>query len=170
MSQPKPTPNGCPAVWDLIRADIWGRDWTGVGTYGVRLQPFNGRDALLDAYEEALDMAAYLRLALYERSDMATMMTTPESLANGAAIKAGTPSAEPVPPTALPADVYLDKLERLLMENAALKSMLGECLGLCRNISGMIDSGYDWGGSDWYNEAVGPLVDRLKTAMGVPRG
>jgi len=31
------------------------------------LVPHNGRDALRDAYEEALDLCQYLRQALYER-------------------------------------------------------------------------------------------------------
>jgi hypothetical protein len=31
------------------------------------LQAFNGRDALRDAYEEALDLACYLRQAIAER-------------------------------------------------------------------------------------------------------
>ncbi|MEO6034334.1 MAG: hypothetical protein ABIQ35_03680 [Verrucomicrobiota bacterium] len=38
-----------------------GRQWP------VPLQPFNGRDALHDAYEEVLDLAQYFRQALYER-------------------------------------------------------------------------------------------------------
>ena len=39
----------------------------GTKKYGTGLQPFNGRDALKDAYEEALDLCNYLRQALYER-------------------------------------------------------------------------------------------------------
>jgi hypothetical protein len=35
--------------------------------YGTPLQAHNGRDALKDAYEEALDLCVYLRQALYER-------------------------------------------------------------------------------------------------------
>ena len=35
--------------------------------YGTALQPHNGRDALLDAYEEALDLAMYLKQAIVER-------------------------------------------------------------------------------------------------------
>ena len=66
-AQPAPTPNDRPAVWSLVIADMHARDWTGLGRYGVRLQPFNGRDTLRDAYEEALDLAVYLRSELYER-------------------------------------------------------------------------------------------------------
>lgn len=67
MSQPEPTPNSHPAVWDLVMADMRERDETGLRRYGTRLQPHNGRDALVDAYQEVLDTAAYLRQAIYER-------------------------------------------------------------------------------------------------------
>src|SRR5687767_1098517 len=66
-TQPAPTPNTLPAVWDLVVTDMRMRDAKGLSTYGTRLQPHNGRDALRDAYEEALDLAAYLRQAIYER-------------------------------------------------------------------------------------------------------
>lgn len=56
-----------PAVWDLVVADMRGRDSMGLRKYGVRLTPHNGRDALRDAYEEALDLAVYLRQAIFER-------------------------------------------------------------------------------------------------------
>ena len=65
--QPKPIANELPAVWHLVIDDMWERDQTGRERYGVPLQPNNGRDALLDAYEEALDLCAYLRQAIYER-------------------------------------------------------------------------------------------------------
>jgi hypothetical protein len=56
-----------PAIWDLVQADMRQRDAIGTKEYGDRLRPHNGRDALQDAYEEALDLASYLRQALYER-------------------------------------------------------------------------------------------------------
>lgn len=65
--QPEPKPNELPAVWDLVMADMRARDAKGVQTYRTRLQPHNGRDALRDALEEALDLCAYLRQAIYER-------------------------------------------------------------------------------------------------------
>lgn len=67
MSQPAPKPNMEPAAWDLVMEDMQGRDRKGMVKYGTRLQPHNGRDGLRDAYEEALDLVVYLRLALYER-------------------------------------------------------------------------------------------------------
>ena len=70
MTQPPATthkPNHHPASWDLVLADMAKRDAEGLRKYGTRLQPHNGRDQLQDAYEEALDLAVYLRTALYER-------------------------------------------------------------------------------------------------------
>lgn len=34
--------------------------------YGTRLQTFNGRNALIDAYQEALDLVMYLRQKFLE--------------------------------------------------------------------------------------------------------
>ena len=65
--QPDPMPNQYPPVWDLVIADMHARDRLGQHRYGVRLQAFNGRDMLDDAYAEALDLAVYLRAAIYER-------------------------------------------------------------------------------------------------------
>lgn len=66
-AQPAPVANGNPAAWDLVMTDMRARDELGRQRYGVRLQPGNGRDTLRDAYEEALDLAVYLRTAIYER-------------------------------------------------------------------------------------------------------
>jgi hypothetical protein len=65
--QPPPEANDGPAVWDLVIADMRERDHVGRARYGTPLQPFNGRDALVDAYQEALDLCVYLRQAIHER-------------------------------------------------------------------------------------------------------
>jgi len=65
--QPLPTPNSQPVIQDLVIADVRARLAIGIERYGTGLQPYNGRDALRDAYEEALDLAAYLRQVIYER-------------------------------------------------------------------------------------------------------
>lgn len=52
--------------------DLEGRKAVGLSTYGRALTPFNGRDALWDAYEEALDLACYLRQAIAERDQSST--------------------------------------------------------------------------------------------------
>ena len=68
--QPEPKRKNLPAVWDMVIADMQRRDATGLARYGTRLQPFNGRDVLVDAYQEALDLAVYLRQAIYERDEI----------------------------------------------------------------------------------------------------
>jgi hypothetical protein len=70
-AQPKPKANLHPAVWDFVIADMTERDKTGFKRYGVRLQPHNGRNALQDAYEEALDLAVYLRQRIMEDESQA---------------------------------------------------------------------------------------------------
>lgn len=72
-SQPAPEPNDKPAAWDLVLSDMAERDRMGHAKYGTRLQPFNGRDNLTDAYQEALDLCVYLRGAIYERDNPAKM-------------------------------------------------------------------------------------------------
>jgi hypothetical protein len=78
--QPAPVANEEPAVWPLVIealearwrdaadpsiallviADMRERDRVGRERYGTPLQPNNGRNALVDAYHEALDLCAYL--------------------------------------------------------------------------------------------------------------
>jgi hypothetical protein len=67
-SQPLPRSgrSDLPQVHELVAADLMARRDLGVRRYGVALQPFNGRSALRDAYEEALDLAVYLASALWE--------------------------------------------------------------------------------------------------------
>ena len=67
QEQPDPKPNNLPAVWGEVIRDMQARDTLGRERYGVPLQPANGRNALLDAYEESLDKTAYLKSALIER-------------------------------------------------------------------------------------------------------
>lgn len=65
--QAPPRPTASRPVWELVVEDMHARDQLGRRRYGVPLQAGNGRDALRDAYEEALDLAVYLRQAIEER-------------------------------------------------------------------------------------------------------
>lgn len=67
QDQPEPKKSTHPAVWGLVMKDMVDRDQTGRERYGVPLQGHNGRDSLVDAFQEALDLAVYLRQAIYER-------------------------------------------------------------------------------------------------------
>lgn len=66
--EPDPISNDYPAVWELVIADMKGRDDHGRKLYGTPLQPYNGRNALIDAYQEALDLAVYLRQKIFEET------------------------------------------------------------------------------------------------------
>jgi hypothetical protein len=68
-SQGLPTRNNYPDVQSMVIDDIECRRQVGIERYGTALQPFNGRDALLDLYEELLDGAMYCRQLLYELDD-----------------------------------------------------------------------------------------------------
>ena len=63
--QPEPTP-GRKAVGPLVIADMRARIDAGMGHYRRPLETFNGRDALWDAYQEALDLCMYLRQVIEE--------------------------------------------------------------------------------------------------------
>jgi len=84
--QPDPIPNDLPASWDLVVEDFTAlypdaqgasqmvsdmreRDQFGHDKYGVRIQPHNGRDNLIDAYQELLDSLVYFRSSLFEQDD-----------------------------------------------------------------------------------------------------
>lgn len=71
-AQPAPEPTHGRPVWELVIEDMQTRDQVGRRRYGVPLQAHNGRDALVDAYQEALDLAVYLRQAIEERSNGAS--------------------------------------------------------------------------------------------------
>lgn len=51
------------SIVDLVIEDMYARDDLGRKRYGTPLQVSNGRDPLADAYDEALDGAAYLKQA-----------------------------------------------------------------------------------------------------------
>lgn len=67
VSWTKETLGGKPATWPIVICDMAERHRIGTAKYGKPLVPHNGRDTLRDAYEEALDLAVYLRTAIYER-------------------------------------------------------------------------------------------------------
>ncbi len=58
-------------VLDLVIADLNTRAVAGYKKYSTYLMTYNGRDALVDAYQEALDLVMYLRQAIEERGEFA---------------------------------------------------------------------------------------------------
>lgn len=65
MKQPAPTGDGAD-VTDLVIGDLRGRREAGTAKYGTPLRTGNGRDALVDAYQESCDLTLYLRQQLAE--------------------------------------------------------------------------------------------------------
>lgn len=66
--EPSPVTTNKPAVPVTTRViqDLRDKSEAGVAKYGVPLHTFNGRKPLRDAYQEALDLAQYLKQALME--------------------------------------------------------------------------------------------------------
>lgn len=62
---PRPSDGDC---WSLVIQDMEERRRHGIEKYGAPVQPYNGRDALIDAYQEVLDLTVYLRQAIEERN------------------------------------------------------------------------------------------------------
>lgn len=66
--EPPPRP-GRGDLWHDVIRDMEARREAGIERYGTPLQARNGRDALVDAYQEALDLVVYLRQVIVERAE-----------------------------------------------------------------------------------------------------
>ena len=64
--QSAPKGSGNP-ILGMVLADLTNRALEGKEKYGEPLKARNGRNALWDAYQEALDLAMYLRQAIEEQ-------------------------------------------------------------------------------------------------------
>lgn len=67
VDQPPPITNSSQPIWELVIADMDVRDHVGRARYGMPLQAHNGRDALVDLYQELLDAVVYMRQVIEER-------------------------------------------------------------------------------------------------------
>jgi len=64
--EPKPKKNKEKCIQDLVIEDMKKRKEIGKKKYGTVLQPFNGRNSLVDAYQEVGDLCVYLRQTIEE--------------------------------------------------------------------------------------------------------
>lgn len=64
-----PTGNGT-EIWPLVIEDMQQRDSFGREKYGTPLRAENGRNMLVDAYQEVLDLAVYLRGEIQNRNTL----------------------------------------------------------------------------------------------------
>lgn len=67
--QPLPVTNDYPDIQSQVIADIEKRRQVGISRYGTALQPHNGRDMLLDLYEELMDALIYTKGVMIERDN-----------------------------------------------------------------------------------------------------
>jgi uncharacterized Zn ribbon protein len=65
QKEPKPIGNG-DTVWIEVVKDLKVRAAFGFKKYGTELKTNNGRNALVDAYQEALDLCCYLKQRIME--------------------------------------------------------------------------------------------------------
>ena len=66
--EPDPIKTDERPVWELVIEDMRQRDNEGRAKYGTPLQASNGRDALVDLYQELLDACVYTRQEIERRS------------------------------------------------------------------------------------------------------
>lgn len=69
--QPEPKRGVAEPTVDLVMVDLLERKRLGIAHYGMPHQHDNGRDHLVDAYEELLDAAIYLRAEIERRRGVA---------------------------------------------------------------------------------------------------
>lgn len=71
--QPMPIPgkqNVTPIARKMFVGILDAQEQKGIATYGTTLQTHNGRDALLDGMQEAVDLFQYLVQAKLERDEL----------------------------------------------------------------------------------------------------
>lgn len=64
--EPNPEPGKTVVLYEVLRALV-ERAEAGKLKYGTYLETNNGRDALMDAFQESLDLCMYLAQAILER-------------------------------------------------------------------------------------------------------
>lgn len=67
VNEPMPTGNGQPVLPHILK-DFNARAQMGLLKYGTLLRIDNGRDCLMDAYQELLDLVMYTKQKLLERT------------------------------------------------------------------------------------------------------
>lgn len=72
--QKPPKKNKEVPLWEKVIHDMKSRDNMGYQKYKTRLQPFNGRNASVDAYQEVLDLAVYFKQMIEERKAMIAVL------------------------------------------------------------------------------------------------
>ena len=74
MSQPPPKRNNSQDCQTATMYDLRDRREMGIQKYGTALQPFNGRNAAQDLYEELLDATVYTKQMITEYDTMKLLL------------------------------------------------------------------------------------------------
>lgn len=74
--QRQPVSNEQPQVWKLVIKDMEDRNKWGIEKYDTPLQPFNGRNSLIDMYQEILDFSVYCRQKIEENIIITELLET----------------------------------------------------------------------------------------------
>lgn len=88
--QPPPTRGNARQTWHLVVEDVEARAVSGLLKYGTEHRHDNGRDHLVDAYQEGLDLAVYMRAEIERRK------LQWEAVAAALDALRATPESEPV--------------------------------------------------------------------------
>lgn len=75
QQEPSPTGDGAD-ITELVVRDLAERKAAGTKKYGQPLRAFNGRRALVDAYQESIDLTLYLRQQITENAGGTTLPIT----------------------------------------------------------------------------------------------
>lgn len=142
------------AVAARVMDDLAERYQAGLAEYGRPLTPFNGRDALQDAYEEALDMALYLKQTLMEEQQRFPFFHQLEDkVINWAYDRNIILEATPIAQASKTVEEVAELIAALETEDdQAVKDAIGDILVTLIIITHM-----------WFGEAVN-LTDCIKTA------
>lgn len=113
-SQPPPRDSDGEDCWNLVMKDMEGRRVMGIHKYGMPVRALNGRDALIDAYEEALDLCVYIRQEIEKRKVLSrplplplplpTPLAPPSAGCPGGSQEGQPPNLHPQPPLDAPVD------------------------------------------------------------------
>jgi len=69
-----PEKNDEDCIQDMVIDDIKERKKIGVEKYGTVLKPFNGRNSIVDLYQELGDALVYCKQMMIEREEMVKML------------------------------------------------------------------------------------------------
>lgn len=92
--QPKPKNQSGPLIFPLVIKDLQERDALGHQLYESELYAVDGRDHLVDLYQELLDAAVYVRQEIEERIILRSEIERLRGILSNIAGLYGCPEAE----------------------------------------------------------------------------